>query len=240
MSVIGRRRGQRQLRLLAAVVAGFASLLAVAPVLAGSGTFRNPILPVIPGDGVTESCADPSVIWGEEGEGRWFMYCTSDPRNDHDRDGQGDYIFHLLPTYSSPDLIHWTYRGDALPERPSYAQEGAFIWAPEIEYAPESGDYRLYYSVVDTDLPGGGSAIGVATAPSPTGPWTQADEPAVEPHPADCCGDESRRTVIDPEVLRTDGLDYIYYGSFFGGVSVRVLSEDGLHSDPATQTNVAI
>jgi arabinan endo-1,5-alpha-L-arabinosidase len=72
------------------------------------------------------------------------------------------------------------------------------------------------------------------------GPWTHANAPAVEPHGADCCGAESRRWVYDPDVVRTAGPDYIYYGSYFGGISVRQLSEDGLTSNPATQSNVAI
>ncbi len=62
----------------------------------------------------------------------------------------------------------------------------------------------------------------------------------MEPHGADCCGPDSRRWVFDPEVVRTAGLDYLYYGSYFGGISVRVLAETGLTTDPATQTNVAV
>ncbi|MBA2530482.1 MAG: family 43 glycosylhydrolase, partial [Euzebyales bacterium] len=42
------------------------------------------------------------------------------------------------------------------------------------------------------------------------------------------------------EVIQTGGTRYIYYGSYFGGISVRELSPDGLRSDPATQTQVAI
>jgi arabinan endo-1,5-alpha-L-arabinosidase len=33
---------------------------------------------------------------------------------------------------------------------------------------------------------------------------------------------------------------YIFYGSYFGGVSARTLSADGLHSDPASQTQITI
>jgi arabinan endo-1,5-alpha-L-arabinosidase len=38
--------------------------------------------------------------------------------------------------------------------------------------------------------------------------------------------------VFDPEVLREAGPDYIYYGSYSGGISVRLLSETGLTSTP--------
>ncbi len=147
---------------------------------------------------------------------------------------------HLIPMLSSADLVHWRYEGDAFGDRPSYAVGNAGLWAPEVVYHPESGDYLLYYTVTDTTLPGGGSAIGVASGPTPLGPWTHAATPVVEPHGADCCGPDSRRWVYDPDVLRTYGQDYLYYGSYFGGISVRHLSEDGLTTDPTSQTNVAI
>lgn len=227
----------------AALLAAAALILTVAAPTARAAdpvTYRNPLQPTIPGDGIVESCADPTVIQGQEGEGRWYLYCTTDPLNDDDRLANGDLRFHLIPMLSSTDLVHWTYEGDAFTTRPSYATGNAGLWAPEVVYHPETGDYLLYYTVTETTLPGGGSAIGVATGPTPLGPWTQADAPAVEPHGADCCGPNSRRWVYDPDVVRTSGADYIYYGSYFGGISVRQLSEDGLTSDPATQTNVAI
>src|SRR3954451_10082557 len=51
------------------------------------GTYTNPLRPRIPGDGVVESCADPTVIHGQvPGDTTWYMYCTTDPRNDQDFD----------------------------------------------------------------------------------------------------------------------------------------------------------
>src|SRR3954463_7747066 len=209
-------------------------------VAAGSATYRNPIAPVIAGDGVVESCADPTTIRDANHDGRWYLFCTTDPLNDDDRDAGGALRFHLIPILSSADLVHWRYEGDAFQSRPAYARPDAGLWAPEIVYHPETAQYLLYYTVTDTTLPGGGSAVGVATAASPAGPWTHAGAPVVEPHGADCCGPDSRRWVFDPDVLRTAGQDHIYYGSYFGGISVRNLSEDGLTSDPASQSNVAI
>jgi arabinan endo-1,5-alpha-L-arabinosidase len=233
---------RRVVNLLAACVAaalllssaGFASAWA-------AGTYQNPLRPVAPGIGVVESCADPTVIYGQEGERRWYMYCTSDPLNDNDRNESGGFVFRQIPTFSSRDLVNWRYEGEAFAgNRPAYARADAGLWAPEIAYYPETGSYHLFYTVTDTTLPGGGSAIGVATGPTPLGPWTHSPSPAVEPHGADCCGPDSRRWVFDPEVLRTPGADYLYYGSYFGGISARVLDEAGLTTDPATQTNVAI
>jgi arabinan endo-1,5-alpha-L-arabinosidase len=205
-----------------------------------SNTYLNP-LPLRVSDGaLVESCADPSVIRGQTaGDTKWYMYCTTDPLNSNDRDSSGNFNFRLIPMFSSPDLVNWTYEGDAFEARPSYAVAHAGLWAPEIAYYPETGKYHLYYTVTDTTLPDGGSAIGVATSDDPLGPWLHHDSPVVEPHAADCCPG-SRRWVFDQEVLRTDGPDYIYYGSYFGGVSVRELSKDGFTSYPATQTNITI
>jgi arabinan endo-1,5-alpha-L-arabinosidase len=46
--------------------------------------------------------------------------------------------------------------------------------------------------------------------------------------------------VFDPEVIRAGGQYFIYYGSYFGGVSVRPLSADGMSTTPGSQTNVAV
>ena len=203
-------------------------------------TYDNPLPLEIPNEGMVESCADPSVIKGqEEGDQYWYMYCTADPLNDEDRNDEGGYNFRLLPMLRSLDLVNWTYVGDAFNSRPSYARPNSGIWAPEIEYYPETGRYHLYYTVTETTFEGDGSAIGVAWSDNPTGPWTHSSAPVVEPHPADCCPG-SRRWVYDPEVVRTDGPDYIYFGSYFGGISVRVLTENGMTASRATQTNVAV
>jgi arabinan endo-1,5-alpha-L-arabinosidase len=235
------RRVSVAARLLTAAFALSTLLGALAvPAAAADRVYRNPLKPVIPGTTATvDSCADPTVIRGQEGEGRWYMYCTSDPLNDNDKNSSGGFNFNLIPMMSSADLVHWTYKGNAFASRPEYATSDAGIWAPEIIYHPENGTYYLYYTVTNTVIPGGGSAIGVATAPTPLGPWTHDATPVIEPHAADCCPG-SRRNVFDPEVVRTGGPDYIYYGSYFGGISVRVLSEDGLTALPSTQSNVAI
>ncbi|MFL5349678.1 MAG: family 43 glycosylhydrolase [Hyalangium sp.] len=206
------------------------------PTLVTQG-FTNPLKISIPTGGLVQNCPDPTVIRGQqEGDTSWYMYCTSDPLNDQDKDSSGKYKQHFIPMLKSSDLAEWTYVGDAFTAPPGYAKPDTDLWAPEVVYF--GGKYYLYYTVVDTIE--GGSAIGVATSDGPVGPWTQASKPAVEPHEAPCCGG-SRRQVFDPEVLITDSGDkYIYYGSYFGGISVRTLSEDGLTSDPYSQVEVTV
>lgn len=206
--------------------------------------FTNPLKITLPTSGLLDNCADPTVIRGQqEGDANWYMYCTSDPLNDQDKDAGGKYKQHLIPMLKSANLVDWTYVGDAFSGLPDWAKDFANpdMWAPEIVFF--GGKYYLYYSMVEirsSDQQIDRSAIGVATSNSPLGPWTQAVKPAVETHEAPCCG-ESKRWVIDPEVLITDsGKKYIYYGSYYGGISVRELSEDGLTSDPYSQVEVTV
>lgn len=198
-------------------------------------SYRNPLTITTPG-GRIETCADPDIVRGEgPGDTSWYLYCTSDPHSGTDRDAGGGLIFHPISMAKSPDLVNWTYVGDALPQKPAWVRPDAGLWAPDVEY--QNGKYYLYYTASETVE--GGSAIGVATSDSPLGPWADSGGPVVEPQPAPCCPG-SRRWTFDASVTQNDaGQKYIYYGSYFGGISVRQLSADGLRSDPATQRNIA-
>ena len=197
------------------------------------GTFRNPLTLDV-GDGeLAETCADPVVIRGQTpGDRYWYLYCTTDPLNDADRLANGDFNFRLIPTFRSLDLVNWDYQGDAFTERPAWVGDAAGLWAPEVSYF--NGQYYLYYTAPETDT--GGSAIGVATSSSPTGPWTDAGGPVVAPRP----DGSNYFWTYDAEVLEANGKRYLYFGSYYGGVFVRELSADGLTSLPETQTQVTI
>lgn len=207
---------------------------------AKKGTYTNPLPIEIPGDGMVESCADPSVIYAPEDQ-YWYMYCTTDPLNDEDKTGD-NFNFHLIPMLRSTDLINWEYMGDAFTTRPETLAPTSGMWAPEIDFF--NGLYYLYYTIPDTadsvsGEPGcnGDSAIGVATSESPLGPWEDQGI-VVEP----------RRNgpgcnffwTFDPEVVEEDGQKYIFFGSYYGGIAARELSDDGLRSDPETQVQITI
>src|SRR5688572_25563275 len=183
-----------------------------------AGKYTNPLPVHIPTGGMVESCADPSIIYGNDGY--WYMYCTTDPLNGNDKTGN-NFNFRLIPILRSSDLVNWTYMGDAFSARPGWVADDAGLWAPEIRYF--NSQYYLYYTAPWTDLPGGGSAIGVATSPGPLGPWTDSGGPVVEPHAPPCCPGD-RRWVFDPEIVHVGAVKYIFYGSYFGGISSRLLS----------------
>ncbi|HYG97730.1 MAG TPA: family 43 glycosylhydrolase [Terriglobales bacterium] len=190
-------------------------------------TYTNPIVPKTTSGASVESCADPSIIYAQDKN--WYAYCTGDPLNDTDKTSTGDWRFHLMPILRSSDLVTWSYVGDVLSGKPSWVAADGGLWAPAIKFF--EGKYYLYYAASRTALPGGGSAIGVATSSSPAGPFVDVGAPVVEP---------GNRSTIDPEVIEDSGQKYIYFGSYAGGISVRKLSADGLHSDASTEQPIAI
>jgi hypothetical protein len=187
-------------------------LLALLPAPA----YRNPV-----SHDFADTFADPTIIRGQDG--LWYAYATSDPLR------QGEGTPHHIPTARSSDLVHWSFVGDALtgPAAP-YVAPGASYWAPDVRYL--DGRYVMYYAVTDTTTSPDTSdfAIGVATADSPTGPWTSSPTPVVAPRPG---GGGGYLSTIDPaELTAADGTRYLYFGSYYGGVSVIPLSPDGLQA----------
>ena len=209
-------------------------------------TYENPLLAAVPGDGVVESCADPSTIYALDG--LWYTYCTTDPLNGTDRNDAGGFNFRKIPTLQSADLVTWTYVGDAFEVNPAWAEPSAGMWAPEIKIIGDT--YYLFYGITDvrddvSGVPGCNSdnAIGYATSSSPTGPWVDSGAPLIAPR-SNGPGCNFFWT-YDPEVLLDESGDYhIYFGSYYGGIFVRDLevAEDGSLTAPAasaTQVTIA-
>ena len=182
------------------------------------GTYVNPV-----SRGFADTFADPAVIRGEDGY--WYAFGTTDPLR------SGEEKAHSLPVARSKDLVDWSYTGDALDSRnaPEWADKkaGAAYWAPDVSY--HDGRYWLYFTVTQTTVTGekDDSAIGVATAESPAGPWKSHDEPVVAPRRGAGEQDDFLWTFDPAHVVDTDGRRYLYYGSYYGGIEVTQLSADG-------------
>ena len=158
--------------------------------------YRNPV--------IDYSLPDPSVIEGDDGY--YYLYATEDIRN--------------LPIYRSRNLVDWEYVGTAFTDRtrPDFEPNGG-LWAPDIN---KIGDrYVLYYS-----QPGENNkhAIGVASGPSPVGPFTDhgkligSDEIGVD-------------ISIDQFYIEEDGHKYMFWGSFRGIWAIE-LADAGLSLKP--------
>ena len=213
-------------RPLAATLATVAAATLGAALLAPGGasaapaattSYRNPV-----SQGFADTFADPSLIRGKDGF--WYAYGTSDPL----REGEGRP--HRIPIARSSDLVHWSHVADAFTDAtvPRWAEADAGIWAPDIRYV--DGQYRLYYVVTQTTATDerDDNAIGMATAPTPTGPWTDSGAPVVGPRRGGQVGDGNFLWTFDPTVVTdTDGSQWLFYGSYYGGLFTTRLTADG-------------
>ena len=241
-------------------VLAFAALLLLAPLLsapassasaagATRATSRRRDLPQparahrFPGTARSTAAPTRPCKGGRRGDQFWYLYCTTDPLNDEDVDGEGDLRFHPIPMMRSRDLVNWTYVGDALPEPPAWAADGAGLWAPDVVYSPATESLLPHLrrhrhrrlaaraesacaSTVTTR-----SASRSATARPGRGRCRTSRWSGPAPGPAvgllvllDLRPRRPRR------LRRTDNV--LYYGSYYGGVhAVDVAFDHGRHHD---------
>lgn len=162
-------------------------------------TYSNPI--------INANCPDPSVIKASDG----FFYVYSTQNN---LPGNTRYI----PIHKSKDLINWSYVGTVFDEnnRPTWIAN-ARLWAPDINYI--NGRYVLYYTLGLWDATYD-SAIGVATADKPEGPFT--DHGIILDYAS-----QGVNNSIDQFYIENENKKYLVWGSFHGIYAVQ-LTDDGL------------
>ena len=177
------------------------------------GSYTNPV-----SKGVFDTFPDPSILKGKDGY--WYAYGTTDPV----RQSFGDGSFHFLPMARSKDMVHWDYVGDVFDQStfpkwlPGTPGVDSFLWAPDIRYI--DGKYYLYYSGAHFGDDGLFS-IGVATAPTPTGPWTDSGGQVIQGE--DC---PPTTNIDSSEFTDKDGTRYLYWGSY-GAICAAKLTPDG-------------
>ncbi|GAA5206351.1 arabinan endo-1,5-alpha-L-arabinosidase [Microbacterium kyungheense] len=152
---------------------------------------------------------DPTVVRGDDGS--WYMFST-DAAVGIDEIPAGVHV------RTSPDLVEWTFVGTALDgvPGPAAALTGARgLWAPEVVRWPTSGGARwhMYYSA--STFGSRTSVIGLATAASPAGPWTDAGPVVTTTHAVD-----GHNAIDAAVVFDRAGRPWLTYGSFFGGIHI--------------------
>lgn len=201
---------------------------------AQQGAYHNPVIP--------QNAADPSIIRALDGY--YYLYATT-------TNFGTSPVEHIFPIWRSTDLTHWTYVGDAFKRAPDWVEPVDALWAPDVHYF--HGQYYLYYTSDLTkalpkyNTPAGVSSIGVATAPTPLGPWTDAGPSAggdfahgpLVPPSWGWCTDPTNPACYNWEFdsfvyTGPDGQRWLYEGSYFGGNRVHALAPDGLSLAPSS------
>ncbi len=124
---------------------------------------------------------------------------------------------------TSPDCLTWSEPFPLLRETPEsvlHLVNTRHFWAPELVKRGET--WRLYCCA---SRPGKTqSVIGLAESADPKGPYTYQGDVIVSQH-----SDLPVHTnAIDPCVITDrEGRDWLIYGSFFGGIRILPLKEDG-------------
>lgn len=140
--------------------------------------------------------ADPSPLVTKD---RVYIYCS----NDDESPVGGSYNIPNVVCVSSSDMKNWTDHGSV------FRAEDSTKWAKKT-WAPAAierdGKFFLYFG-------NGGANIGVATAPSPVGPFTDPLGKAVITHGTPGVQPARNMWLFDPGVfIDDDGQAYIYFG----------------------------
>ena len=172
-------------------------------------SYMNPILDL--------DFPDPTILRAPDGF--YYAYATQTLR-------EGEWI--NIQVARSANLIEWEHLGDALPEKPEWAQTTQDFWAPSVIY--DGSTYFMYYSATPDfcHVHEAGHALAVATSESPAGPFIDMGMPLLLG-----AGFE----YIDPMAFDdpSTGKPLLYWGSGFQPIKVQELSPDRMSFAPGSE-----
>lgn len=168
---------------------------------------------------------DPS-IFKDPKSGMYYVYSTG-----------------MIDIYKSEDLINWTKTINTLPEVPQCVydmykhdkkEEYSNIWAPDMFYDESDSETPYHLTCSYSDAFGkNNSSIILFKSASPEGPWENGQ--IIFTSKAD---DEELGKVnaIDSNICvdHETGQKYMVYGSFWQGIHIKELNDDGTVKDPST------
>ncbi len=196
-------------------------------------TMKKPVIsnnPVLPGQ-----YADPDIDYMD---GKFWIFPTTD--------GYPNWSGTVFHAFSSTNMVDWEDEGiimDLANDNPGKNEKGVQIspslwsvgsaWAPTIE--EKDGKYYFYYCGKDTK---GTSAIGVAVADDPAGPYVDKGEALLTVDMVREAG-LSIGQAIDPSIFTDDdGTSYVTFGNGSGkGVMVE-LNDDMMSVKKETLTQI--
>lgn len=163
-----------------------------------TNTVGNPLSPWM-------LCADPTAV---EYNGRLYVYGTNDQQEYNTTKDKTNNTYgkiQQLVVLSSADLVNWTHHG--VIDVKSVCTWCWASWAPSITSRVES-DGKTHFYLYFTN---GASGIGVMTATSPLGPWTDPIKKALID--GSTAGRGTQSNIIDPGVaVDEEGTGWLTFG----------------------------
>ncbi len=149
---------------------------------------------------------DPTVI---NVNGTYYAYATQANHNGKTMN---------IQVASSKDLFNWKYEGDALPQKPVWANKTQDFWAPDVLYDSVTSKYVMFYCAKANDT-AFDKCIGVAFSNNPTGPFIDKGSPLIA---GKGFADIDPMVMTDPQTSKK----LLYWGSGFEPIRVRELNND--------------
>ena len=189
---------------------------AAAALALGSSAQSAPQAPTYANPVIDADFPDPAIIRAPDGS--YYAYATQTER-------AGKWV--NIQVARSSDLVHWQLLGDALKSKPRWASGTQDFWAPHV--VRDGKRYIMYYSAKpDTSDQRHGLCLGIATATSPAGPFTDLGRPFR-------CGEGFIN--IDPMAFDdpATGKRLLYWGSGFEPIKVQELAPDRVSFAPGSK-----
>ena len=166
--------------------------IGISPLKAHLRKAANPILSVFH--------ADPEILYSRQTK-RYYIYPTSDGFP-----GWGGSYFKV---FSSRNLKEWKEERVILDMKKDVSWANGNAWAPCIEEKEIDGKYKYFFYYSANSVTNKGKQIGVATANSPTGPFTDSGKPIITSSPVG----QGQQIDVDVFTDPTSGKRYLYWGN---------------------------
>ena len=166
--------------------------IGISPINAQHRKSSNPIL--------SGFHADPEILYSRQTK-RYYIYPTSDGFP-----GWGGSYFKV---FSSRNLKEWKEERVILDMKKDVSWANGNAWAPCIEEKEIDGKYKYFFYYSANSVTNKGKQIGVATANSPTGPFTDSGKPIITSSPVG----QGQQIDVDVFTDPTSGKSYLYWGN---------------------------
>ena len=162
--------------------------IGISPINAQHRKSANPIL--------SGFNADPEILYSRQTK-RYYIYPTSDGFP-----GWGGSYFKV---FSSRNLKEWKEERVILDMKKDVSWANGNAWAPCIEEKEIDGKYKYFFYYSANSVTNKGKQIGVATANSPTGPFTDSGKPIITSSPVG----QGQQIDVDVFTDPTSGKSYL-------------------------------